>query len=309
MRGNDIMLRVDIWWSLSVLVGVWHIAAAEGPAQSDLPAVAIVSTLSGTASQQKTGSTELLPVTRFEWLLAGTQLQVGRHSRLIVVFSDGQRYELGERARATLTRKGLASSAGPLQRLPALPPLPALAGISPADAKVERAGAVRLRAGPDEVVQNLYPSAGTTSVAESTTLRFSPVDNARLYEWEVEDEAGRTVYMVRTSATQLALPAGTLQPGHRYYWEVKALREGAVLGRGEAEFDTLTAEQSQARAKLKARLTRQSGSAGYAFLAVVDRQLGLLAEARQELEIAVARASRERDLIALLETLKARLGE
>ena len=268
------------------------------------PPVAVVASLAGEASVQAPASAPARPLLRFEWLSSGTKLAVGTGSTLVLAFADGSRRELLANARASLGDKGLASSEGDVRELSPLPPLPDLPPLA-ADSGASRAGAVRIRG---LRIARLYPREGWAVPADSAVLRFDPVPTAARYKVSVEDEAGATRLEAEIDEPRVTVAAGTLKPGARYYWRVRTLGAAGPGHRGEAEFTTLDAESAARRARLADALHAQ-GAAGLALLAEIDRGLGLVLEARDELRAALEVAPGDAAVREALERLDKVLTE
>jgi len=268
------------------------------------PAVAVVVSLTGEASVQTAASAPSRPLLRFEWLLPDAKITVGMGSTVVLAFADGSRRELLGGARARLGAKGLVSTSGAVRELPSLPPLPDLPPLA-ADSAASRAGAVRIRG---LRIAGLYPRDGWSVPADSAALGFEPVPAAGRYRVTVEDEAGATVLEAEVDQPRVAVAAGTLKPGARYYWRVRTLGAGGAAYRGEAEFATLDAESAARRARLGEAL-RGEGAAGLALLAEIDRGLGLVREARDELRSALEDAPADAAVREALERLERLLAE
>jgi hypothetical protein len=243
---------------------------------------AIVYALTGEASQSAPGQPHHA-VRLFDRLPAGARLEVAPGARLALAFESGKRWELGGGARITLGAKDLGARAGKVSRLPAVPTLPSLAPIRKHDHAGPRAGAVRIRA---ERIAGLYPRHGTAALAGAVVLRFEPVEGGGKYRVEVQDRQGNAVFSEETATAEVKLPARLLKPGVRYDWTVRTVDRVGPAARGDAGFVTLPARTATAREALRRAVEKAGDSALLALLAEVDRSLGLLAEARDELRAA-----------------------
>lgn len=277
--------------------------ASVSPVPAEAP-VAVAVSLAGDVSVQAPPSSPPRALRRFDWLPAGAKIAVGPASTLVLAFADGSRRELLENARASVGAKGLVSTAGTVRDLSSLPPLPELPPLA-ADSGASRAGAVRIRG---LRIAGLYPREGWSVRADAAVLRFDPVPAARRYRVSVEDETGATVLDAERDEPSLDVAPGTLKPGARYYWRVRTLSAAGPGHRGEAEFTTLDAEGSARRARL-AEALRGEGAAGLALLAEIDRGLGLVLEARDELRAATEAAPTDASLREALERLDRLLAE
>lgn len=207
--------------------------------------VAIVYSLTGTATLVDPAR----PLHRLDRLQAGATIEVGPASRLALAFASGVRYELGAGARVVIGKADLASRAGLVKALPRLPPFPILVAISEAEKPGARAGAVRIRG---EEIEDLSPGDGAATLADATVLHFQLVEGAVRYQVEVEDGRGNVIFQTATETPWVRVPAGTLAPGARCHWTVKALdRPGPVI-QGAADFTTLSRETAAAYERLRA---------------------------------------------------------
>ncbi|MES1240368.1 MAG: CHAT domain-containing protein [Acidobacteriota bacterium] len=227
--------------------------------------VALVYSLTGTATVADR------PLHRLDRLPAGATVQVGPASHLALAFASGVRYELGEGARVTIGKTDLAARAGLVKALPRVPPDLILAAISKEDRPGARAGAVRIRAG--EEIDCVSPRDGAATLAAATVLRFRPADGASRHEVAVEDSQGNVVFETVTESPSVSVPPGTLKPGARYRWTVKALDKPGPVIRGGADFVTLSLEAAAARERLKEAVRGEEN--GQELLDEVDRALGM----------------------------------
>jgi hypothetical protein len=262
--------------------------ASPGQDRGAAQAVAVVSSLSGNAQlvgpADKKGALSL-----FDWVQAGAVIEVGAGSKVVLAFANGNRYALAEGTKATITASGPQPSAGSVSPLDPVPPLPHLAAIANTAQAGARSGAIRLR-GSAEHIRNLYPRSDTTTLPESTVLRFAPYEGATRYRVEVEDETGRTVFDAETQSSALAVPGGILQPGARYYWKVRTVERIGPSVRAESEFSTLGQEDIRRRTALRVALEKKGDVDSLALLAEIDRRLGLLLEAREGFQLALSKS-------------------
>jgi hypothetical protein len=261
--------------SLSLLA---VLRSSEAAAAAAAEPIAIVYSLAGEAAKILPAA-GLQPLRLFDRIPAGTVLEVGPGSRLSLAFVSGLRFELGERSRVTLRRKGLVSRTGPVRSLPSVPPLPRLALIAEDDRPGARAGAVRIRS---ETISGLSPDRGEASLAAATRLRFDPVSAAPLYRVEIFDQRGNVLFRIDTPATEVLVPPKILASGRIYHWTVETHDRPGAVARGEAALVTLDAGQERAREKLR-RCAQSSGAADdLRLLAGVDRALGLREAVQKE---------------------------
>lgn len=262
--------------------------------------VAVVASVRGPAFVVTTeGKRE--PLKLFAWLPEGARLETGADAAVVIAFASGERQELGASAQATLQARALAAGTGTTVRnltaVPPLPQVPALTGEAP-----PRVAAVRIR-GPH--VAGLYPRPGQTVLPGAAVLRFQPVAGASTYKITVEDDAGERVWAGDATSPQAGIPAGTLHAGARYVWKVQVPGTAAW---GVAGFTTLTTAEEDSRKQLQAAIEAAPDAAGLSLLAEVDRQLGLLDEARRELDRALAAAPGDAALVAARAQVEAEIG-
>jgi hypothetical protein len=255
------------------------------PAQTAATAVrkpvAIVYQMKGDALRIEPGRSRER-VHLFDRLPAGTTLEVAPSSRLALAFVNGLRYELGEGSRATLGPKDFASHTGVTRPLAPVPPLPCLSPIAAKDRPGLRAGAVRIRG---ERITGLYPRRGAAVLAGEAVLRFQPAAGARGYRIEVQDGEGWTVFQADAESPPVKVP-GRLRTGHRYWWTVQTLDRPSAVARGGAELVTLGADAARMREEAR-KVLEAEGPGSLPLLAEVDRSLGLLHEAREDLRTAL----------------------
>lgn len=265
--------------------------------------VAIVYSLAGKASLAIPAA-DRRPLRLFDRLAVGTTLEVGSGSRLVLAFANGRRYELAEHSRATLGSKDLASRTGPVRSLPTFPPLPRISPIAAKDRPGPRAGAVRIRS---ERIERLYPDHGVATLARATTLRFGLVEGAGKFRVEVQDRQGDVVFATETGTSVVNLPSGVLKPGTRYRWTVRTVERVGPVVTGNADFVTLPRQTAEAREALRRAVETTGDGASLVLLAEVDRNLGLLVEACDELRTAVRASPEDAELGAALAELERRL--
>lgn len=249
---------------------------------------------------------ERQPLRLFDYLPKGARIEVEPGSRLALAFVNGRRYELGEGSRITLGPDDLASRIGPVRPLPRVPPLPKLAPIVDDDHPGSGAGAFPIRG---QGIAILSPRDGAATSADATVLRFEPVDGGEKYRVEVRDQRGNLIFASEATGPVVNLPAGVLQAGTRYNWTVRTIERAGPVARGDADFVTLAARIAKKREALRRAVEKAGDGALLALLADVDRNLGLLAEARDEFQKAVQYSPGDAALAANLAELERCLKE
>jgi hypothetical protein len=285
----------------AALVGGPFSSPILGQAARAQPSAALISDLSGSASVRSTNR-KAMPAARFDAIAVDEVIEVGPASRVTLVLAGGKRFELGSGARAAVAVDRLTSSSGPILELAPLPPLPRIAALDESRPKGP-AGGIRLR-GPQ--IMGLSPNDAST-LAIRTKLRFTPVAGASKYGIEIEDDSGRRVFGVETTAPEVIVPTGVLEPGVAYQWTVRTLDLFGATARGESPFRTLSREDERDRDALRLSLHADGGAGALALLAAVDQGLGLYAEALEGFREALKKAPEDQAIIQALKRLEERL--
>jgi hypothetical protein len=278
--------------NLCILGLIVLLSVPAGAAARTAEPVAIVYSLIGKAS---ISAPEPRPLRLFDRLPAGTILEVGPGSRLAIAFVSGRRYELGK-SRVILGPEDFASLNGAVRSLPRLPPL-LLSPIAAEDRPGPRAGALRIRT---ERITGLYPRRGAAVLAGEAVLVFAPVEKGGRYRVEVQDNQGQVVFRADAEAPSVRVPRKVLLPGTVYSWMVRTLDRPGPLARGEANFVTVPDHVARMREELRIALAAEGNGESLALLAEIDRSLGMLLEAREELRAVLAKSPEN---IALAEEL------
>ena len=248
------------------------------------PLAALISDLSGEASITPAPGAAAGNARRFDAIVVGATLATGPRSRAEIVLAGGQRFELGPNARATIAAKQLTSPSGPITELPALPALPRIVALDESRPKGPPGG-VRLRG---SAISGLRPFH-TVTLAERTVLRFNPVRGASKYAVEIENDAGRRIFVAESTTPEVVVPAGVLEADTSYFWTVQTLDKVGGAARGTSEFKTLSSEDARVRQALRRSLEAEGGGGGLALLAEIDRRLGLYQEALDGFRAALAK--------------------
>jgi hypothetical protein len=219
---------------------------------------------------------------RLDWMPAGARLETGPDSSVVVVFWSGRRWRIEERTNARVDADGIRAVRGRVVELPAFPPLPRVGAIR-ADQPSGAGAAVRVRG---RYWTRVYPREHARTLCRATTLRFETAGRLTEFWVQVKDPQGRVVFETTILGNSVGVPPGILAPATRYAWKVEPLPPN---GTPEAigSFETLSAEIEATRDTLHA----SSGSrdpATLAMLAEIDWRLGLLVEAHQGFEAALA---------------------
>jgi hypothetical protein len=261
--------------------------AAAGTAAS-AGKTAIVCFLEGKAWMAERSGSERREVRLFDWLSAESSLETAPGARLILAFSDGSRYELGERTTVTLGKDGLASQKGSVTRLESVPVMPQIASIADDSKRGSRLGGIRLRTFR-RTISGLYPNEGEAVLADTAILEFNSLEGVKRYGIEVEDEQGDGVFSAETEMTRVPVPPGLLEPGTGYYWQVRTLDRERPPAVSYAAFVTVAADQARLRESFKAQVERSQDAANILLLAEMEITLGLRREACATLREALKR--------------------
>jgi hypothetical protein len=267
---------------------------------SSVPSAGIVESLTGNASIRSPQEKQSKPVRPYAWLATGSELSVGPNSTVVVLFADGSRWQFGENSTADLAMDGPSRRRGNVQFLGSVPPLPRILPI--AGGGPSRAGAVRIRTG--ERIRGLYPFPGVSTMAGRTVLRFSALQNVSTYRIEIQDNDGKTILSRETNATEISIPSAVLVHGARYHWQVRGIVAAGPEPRGEATFETLSAENDDRRAALHQVIRNPQDSSSLALLAQIDSALGLFDEALAGLRASVALVPKNQTVNAELQRLQ-----
>lgn len=237
------------------------------PSPQPAAAVALAYAASGGPTLRAPGGSprRIADVARVE---EGMGLEVPPGAVLRLALTDGRRFAFKGPAFARVTSEGLLDTRGTVEPLPAVPSLPRLPTIQPAEAG-DRIAAIRLRSDP---FGKLTPDAGAVVLAEEVVLRFAPPQGTTTYAIEVRDASGRSILARNTTSTVLQLPMSVLEAGRRYSWTVEAIDIAGARHRSLASFSTLAEDLAQGRARVRQAV----GTSDPALLDALDRALGLL---------------------------------
>jgi hypothetical protein len=275
----------------SLGLGGWAAAAifaglAAGGAASPSGKTAIVCFLEGKAWTGEQGRGDRREVRLFDWFGAEDRLETGPDARLIVAFSSGSRFELGESTAVILKENGFASQKGSVRKLESVPVMPQLASIAAESKRGSRLGGIRLRT-LQRTISGLYPNEGEAALADSVVLVFDPLEGVEKYGVEVEDGRGNCVFSTETATTRIAVSPGILKQGTGYYWQVRTLGEAQPSTVSYAAFVTVSEEQARLRNAFKSQVERSKDAANILLLAQMEISMGLRREACETLREAL----------------------
>jgi len=154
----------------------------------------------------------------------------------------------------------------------------------------------------------LYPRCGAAVLADEAVLHFQPVEGARGYRIEVQNLQGWPVFQVDVESLPVKVPAGTLHAGLSYRWTVCTLDSPVAIACGEAGLVTLSKDNARTREKVREILESDIPDS-LPLLAAIDRRLGLLLEARDELREALDRKPGDPGLLQAFDEIATQLED
>ncbi len=291
---------------LLAAIGITVLAIAGADASADAAngtAVALVCLVEGQAvvSATTSGDRALALLDRLE---PGQTVSTGPLSHLVVTFFDGQRFALPEYTSATVGKSGLVAVKGQVRRLRLVVAAPSLSPIARSEAPGQATAAARLRVGPDQEEPVLLdPPRWSVVLADHCLLRFSPQEGVQRYQVTIEDSSNSQVYQVESQDGEVPVPAGILQPGANYYWEVCPLLEVQASECMGAMFATLPVALANQRARLTGQLAGSNEPDLLILAAELDRCLGLSREACESLAAACRLAAHPVPITEAMERL------
>ena len=271
---------------LTLALALGALSFGSPSAGSDAPQ-AIACSIAGKATVEVADHPRARPLRMFERLHAGTVIQTFPQSRVRLVFRDGSRFEIAPDTRVEVKADELRVEHGSVAALTPVPAVAMLPRLARSEGSGDRPGASRIR-NPGRLSGNLfelYPRDRASVLPQAATLRFAAVPGVETYRIEVTDTLGREIFVTDTTATEVVLPAGLLEPSGLYYWRVSSPHRPTA--HGNALFTTPSAADATARSHLAVQ-ARASGDVDLLLLlAEVDRHLGLQREACQGLQTAL----------------------
>lgn len=246
------------------------------------PQEAVVCLLKGNVFVNVEGGGNRQPVTLFQWVGEGTRIEVEPSSRVVLAFSNGRRFELTGKTSALL-RHGEVKGEG-IRELEAVNVIPRLATMGKGSAPGVKQGGIRLR-GDDgtHAIRGLYPSGGSTLLAQQAEFSFSPGSNTERYRVDIEDEQGNNVFSAETRDARVLVSPGVLRPGEIYLWRVRTLGPVRPSIYGEAVFETVSEVDAKTHKELAGRAASASDPSLLLLLARFEQGIGLNREACQSL--------------------------
>ena len=245
--------------------------------------VAIVCFLDGKAWISETNGNEHSEIDLFDWIKIGASIRTNHESSMILAFSNGDRYKLGEKTKATVGQNGFESYIGSVKQLTPVPIMPQIVSISQKTRPGRKLGGIRIR-GLKKSISGLYPNNGATVLADEAVITFEPIEGVERYMVEIKDEWGHRIFSVETGSHRVAILPGTLRPGADFYLSVLTLEKGKSSVVSEAIFATVREEDAWARNAFKTQVSQSGDMANLLLLARVDMALGLRKEACETLK-------------------------
>jgi hypothetical protein len=261
-------------WLYQPILAVSLLAACAVPLYSE--PLALVTSVHGTVTV--TNEPAPRPVRLLEWLEDGAIVATGKDSSAVVIFADGQRCEVGPLSQMRVSPQGPRRISGAVATLPASAPMPPLPAMAPGQSDSDRIGALRFQRA--YTVDDLFPADPDTVLPDHAVLRFRAVEGATAYNVDVRDDNHRAVFQAHSVSNEIPLPAGTLKAGQHYQWSVSTVSK--FRNYGQTEFSTLSEATLANRAAFRQAVNGTDRDSALARVGV-DRRLGLLAEARDQL--------------------------
>jgi len=249
--------------------------------------VAIVCFLEGKAWILEPGEEERSEIYLFDWIKIGAIVETDSEAKLILAFSSGDRYEIGEKSKITVGRDGFTSKTGSIKELKPVPAMPQIASISQESRPGSRLGGIRLR-GSKRIISGLYPSEEATVLADDAILTFEPLEGVEKYRIEIEDEWGNNIFSLETESPKVIASPGVLKSGSNYYWEVRTLEKDKPSTVSYAAFATVSEEYALTRNAFKAQAYQTKDGPNLLLLAQLEMAIGLRKEACETLKTALA---------------------
>lgn len=190
------------------------VASTAGWAQRT-PTAAMVTNLEGAV--KLTGAKGALPTSIGTELPSESRIEVGGGGRVVVlVFATGEEFTLSGPATAQVKTGGVEGL--PVERMVRRP---SAVGKVPLKSEGLAQAAVTLREGRPAEPLPLLSLARTVTLEPRPHFRWTAVDGAGPYRFELQDAAGNILYETRSTDTQLRLPETmALVPGKAYSWEI-----------------------------------------------------------------------------------------
>jgi hypothetical protein len=229
------------------------------------------------------------PATVLDQLPVGAEIRVDRYSRAIIVLFDGRRYELTSGTVAVVAADGPSVVRGEARLLGTLPVIAGMVSIDPtANFGIDTA-AGRVRSGEEELadIMDLDPPTGGVVEADSTQLRFNPIDGDSRHRIVIDGPDGRACFVRSADTAEVLVPPGTLTSGTEYHWSVFAVHGEQVRHRVGAVFRTLDLESAQRRNRVADEVATVNTADSFLLLAAVDMSLGLRRESCDDLRRAL----------------------
>lgn len=254
----------------AILLTLPVLGAPEQPAARPEPPAALVCLLEHKATVAEP-SRKSRDLALFDWLPAGSTVSTLEGARLVLIFSNGARWEMGGKSQSRIEKSGLTGPKGDVRKLEPVPMIPAMTQVRAAG----KPGAFTVRGGETDAFTALSPGEGESVLAEDAGLRFQPPPPAGRFRVEIEDESGNSIFSVETLKTEVRVSPGILKPGLLYFWRVRTLDGPKPAVSAETSFRTVPENHATIRAALKAESDKNPDPALRSLLTEMDRWLGL----------------------------------
>ncbi len=258
-----------------VLCAVLAAAAAEP--------VGLLSIVSGNVQLLRAGQKAPVAARTADLVFAGDRVSTGRNSEASFLFCPQTRAaKITADSDVVFEAAGVTVRKGKLADERKVPSCRLPANIALAAATQQQSGMVRLRG-----ANLMLRSPARTSVADLQPLfRWSPVDNAKVYDVKLMDREERVLWRQTVPMTEVQYPADArpLEWGQKYWWRVAARDGEDTLTEAGSFFQILPADQAEhvrtSQANLRKMLEDSPGDNGPRFLlAFLYDENGMLDEA------------------------------
>jgi len=249
--------------------------------------VAIICLLDGKAWISDPSGMNRREANLFDWITTGAAIETAPGAKLVLAFSSGSRYELGEKAKVVLGQEKFASASGSVKKLDSVALMPHIASLLGQAKPGSRLGGIRLR-GSKRTITNLFPAEGDSVLSENVVLSFDPLEGAEKYRVEIEDESGNSIFLVEITSPLVAVSPGVIKPGANYYWQVRSLETGKLSAVSYSAFVTVDQEHARLLKSFRAFVGTSKDVANTLLLARMELSLGLRGDACKTLGEALA---------------------
>jgi hypothetical protein len=250
---------------------------APGRAAADAPAAAIVCLVTGEVGARLGPDETPRRLKPLDLLHPGDEVTTGSSSAVVIGFPDGRRFEIGEKAAATITADAVDFRSGTVRELARVPAVAQLNPISNLDGR--HAGTDRIRAGDRHGEVTISPSHGGRVLAGQVELSVHPAQGFKGFRVEVMEGWNDTVYEAVVDTLPAVVPPGVVEAGKTYQWSIVGIDPGRPPFRVGGVFLSIARSKAEARAALARTAQASRDPSLFVLLAAADATLGLRSEA------------------------------